>query len=148
MNNKIDKLDQKILQTMLEGEGVGAKMTELATELSESRSTINLRVSKLQEKGIISGYKPDIGWEKLGYELLAYVGTVCPDEFMGDLVDTLKGEDTVYEMWEIMTGTFDLLMKCRFKDYSEISKLHDLIMSVSGTREVDIWLLGPCRKCG
>ena len=123
-------------------------MTELATELSESRSTINLRVSKLQERGIVLGYKPDIGWEKLGYELLAYVGTVCPDEFIGDLVALLKDEETVYEIWEIMTGTFDLLMKCRFKDYSEITKLHDLIMSVSGIREVDIWLLGPCHKCG
>ena len=71
MNKKIDELDLKIIQTMLGGEGVGAKMTELATELSESRSTINLRVSKLQDKGIILGYRPDVGWEKLGYELLA-----------------------------------------------------------------------------
>ncbi|MDY6931990.1 MAG: Lrp/AsnC family transcriptional regulator [Halobacteriota archaeon] len=147
MTAKIDELDQKILETMMGGYGVGAKMTELASGLSESRSTINLRVSKLQEKGVISGYKPDIDWSKLGYDLLAYVGTVCPDEFVGDLVNVLKDEDTVYEVWEVMTGTFDILMKCRFKDYSEISKLHDLIMSVSGIREVDIWLLGPCRKC-
>ncbi|MDY6959987.1 MAG: Lrp/AsnC family transcriptional regulator [Halobacteriota archaeon] len=147
MNKKIDELDLKIIQTMLGGEGVGAKMTELATELSESRSTINLRVSKLQDKGIILGYRPDVGWEKLGYELLAYVGMVCPDEFVEDLVDLLKDEETVFEMWEIMTGTFDLLMKCRFKDYSDIKKLHSLIMGVNGIREIDIWLLGPCRKC-
>ena len=42
MTAKIDELDQKILETMIGGYGVGAKMTELASELSESRSTINL----------------------------------------------------------------------------------------------------------
>ncbi|MDY6966194.1 MAG: Lrp/AsnC family transcriptional regulator [Halobacteriota archaeon] len=148
MNKTIDELDKRILKAMLEGEGVGPKMTELANELSESRSTINLRVSKLQEKGILAGYKPKIDWRMLGYDLIAYVGTVCPDESIQALVKVLEKEETIFEIWEIMTGTFDMLIKCRFREYSDIKKLHDIILSVDGIREVDIWLLGPCYKDG
>ena len=143
MAEKIDNLDKKILKSMFSGEGVGAKMTELANELSVSRSTVNLRVGKLQSRGIVTGYKPQIDWEKLGYDLITYIGLVCPDEAVGGLVEVLKKEESIYEIREITTGTFDLLIKCRFRGYSEMKRLHKSIMGVEGVRDADIWLLGP-----
>lgn len=143
MAEKIDDLDKRILKSMFLGEGVGAKMTELANELAVSRSTINLRVGKLQSKGIITGYKPEIDWEKLGFDLITYIGLVCPDEAINDLIKILKEEDSIYEIREITTGTFDLLIKCRFKGYADMKRLHKLIMDVEGVRDADIWLLGP-----
>jgi len=58
---ELDELDAKILKTMTKGVGVGARPTLLAKELAKSRSTINLRVETLEEKGVITGYVPEMG---------------------------------------------------------------------------------------
>lgn len=49
-------MDEKILELMLNGKGIKARLTELSKILGRKRSTINLRVRKL-EKDIIKGYK-------------------------------------------------------------------------------------------
>lgn len=143
---KFDEFDRKILKTMTKGVGVDARLTELARELGEPRSTVNLRVKILEDEGIITGYKPKIDYEKLGYSILGYIGIVCLDEGCGRLVEVLKGEESVFEIWEVTTGTFDLIVKCRFKGYEGIKELREKILGVKGVEDMDIWLLGACQK--
>ncbi|MHC1566810.1 MAG: Lrp/AsnC family transcriptional regulator [Candidatus Syntropharchaeia archaeon] len=145
MKIKIDELDRKILDVMSR-KGVGAKVTVISNELGMSRSTVNLRISKLEKRGIISGYKPKINWKKLGYEFFGLIGIICPDRSMEELLKVLKEGDTVSEVWEIDTGTFDLIIKCKFRMYDDLRKLHEKIVGIQGVRDVDIWLLGPCHK--
>ena len=145
---ELDELDAKILKAMVKGVGVGARPTELAKELSKSRSTINLRVETLEEMGVITGYVPEIDSEKLGYGMVGYMGIICPEEVINRLVKVLKGDDSVSDIWEITTGTFDLLAKCRFRNHREIKDLRKRILRVNGVKDVDIYLLGACYKQG
>ena len=142
----LDELDEKILKAMAKGVGVGARPTELAKELSKSRSTINLRVEILEEKGIITGYVPEIDSEKLGYGMVGYMGIICPENVTGKLLRVLKGDGSVSDIWEITTGTFDLLAKCRFRNHREIKDLRRRIIGVDGVKDVNIYLLGACYK--
>jgi DNA-binding Lrp family transcriptional regulator len=143
---ELDELDEKILKAMARGIGVGARPTELARELSKSRSTVNLRVETLEEKGVITGYTPEIDWEKLGYGMVGYMGIICPEDVMNSLLRVLKADDSVSDIWEITTGTFDILAKCKFRNYREINDLRKRIRRVNGVKDVDIYLLGPCHK--
>ncbi|GAI31400.1 unnamed protein product, partial [marine sediment metagenome] len=138
--------DEKILKAMAKGVGVGARPTELAKDLSKSRSTINLRVENLEEKGVITGYVPEIDSEKLGYGMVGYMGIICPEDVIGKLLRVLKGDGSVSDIWEITTGTFDLLAKCRFRNHREIKDLRKRIIGVNGVKDVDIYLLGACYK--
>ena len=142
----MDELDEKILKAMAKGVGVGARPTELAKELAKSRSTINLRVEILEEKGIITGYVPEIDSEKLGYGMVGYMGIICPENVTEKLLRVLKGDGSVSDIWEITTGTFDLLAKCRFRNHREIKDLRRRIIGVNGVKDVDIYLLGACYK--
>ncbi len=142
----LDELDEKILKAMVKGVGVGARPTELAKELSKSRSTINLRVETLEEKGIITGYVPEIDSEKLGYGMVGFMGIICPENVAGKLLRVLKGDGSVSDIWEITTGTFDLLARCRFRNHSEIKDLRRRILGVNGVKDVDIHILGACYK--
>ena len=142
----LDELDEKILKTMTKGVGVGARPTLLAKELAKSRSTINLRVEILEEKGVITGYIPEIDCEKLGYGMVGYMGIICPEDVTDKLVRVLKGDGSVSDIWEITTGTFDLLAKCRFRNHREIKDLRRRILGVDGVKDVDIYLLGACYK--
>ncbi len=143
---ELDELDEKILKAMAKGVGVGARPTELAKDLSKSRSTINLRVENLEEKGVITGYVPEIDSEKLGYGMVGYMGIICPEDVIGKLLRVLKGDGSVSDIWEITTGTFDLLAKCRFRNHREIKDLRKRIIGVNGVKDVDIYLLGACYK--
>ena len=143
---EMDELDEKILKAMAKGVGVGARPTELAKELSKSRSTINLRVEILEGKGVITGYIPEIDSEKLGYGMVGYMGIICPEDVTDKLVRVLKADESVSDIWEITTGTFDLLAKCKFRNHREIKDLRRRILGVNGVKDVDIYLLGACYK--
>jgi len=146
MKEDIDELDMRVLTTMLDGKGVGARLTQLASELDIPRSTANLRVNKLVEKGVISTYAPTINWEKLGYEFSGFIGIICPSDTVNALVERLKGEEALSEIWDVTTGTFRIFMRCRFKNYEELRGIYDLIMEVPGVKDVNVWLLGNTYK--
>jgi len=142
----LDELDAKILKAMARGVGVGARPTLLAKELSKSRSTINLRVETLEDRGVITGYVPEIDSEKLGYGMVGYMGIICPEDVTDKLLKVLRGDGSVSDIWEITTGTFDLFAKCRFRNHREIKDLRRRILGVDGVKDVDIYLIGACYK--
>ncbi len=146
MKNNTDELDLQVLIKMLDGKGVGARLTQLASELDIPRSTANLRVNKLEKKGVISKYVPQIDWEKLGYGFSGFIGIVCPSDAVKTLIDKLKDEEMVSEIWDVTTGSFHILIRCRFKSYEDLRHLHDLIIGVPGVKDVDVWLLGKSYK--
>ena len=61
----MDSLDMQIIKN-IEKEG-RISHEELSKRLNLSRPAIHNRVTKLEEQGIISGYKAAISWVKLGY---------------------------------------------------------------------------------
>ncbi len=138
----MDELDEKILNLLREGVGIKPRVSKVAELLKENRSTVNLRIGKLEEE-VIEGYEVDINWEKLGYELEGFIGIICFDEALKRLRKKLEEHDNVFQFWEISAGTFDLLSQVRFKSRGEIEKMHQEIRKISGVRDVDIWLVGP-----
>lgn len=146
MINPQDELNKRILDTMLSGKGISPRLSELARELSRPRSTIDLRVRLLENDKIIEGYRPVVNWEKLGFEIQGYVGVSCSEESISSLLDILMNCCSVENVFEVTTGTFDILAKCRFKNYEEIKELRRRIQMVEGVKDVDVCLLGPCHK--
>jgi len=62
---KIDELDRKILETI----SLNARMptTDIARNLGSTSFTINSRIKKMIESGIIEGFRTQIDYTKLGY---------------------------------------------------------------------------------
>ncbi|MCD6146092.1 MAG: Lrp/AsnC family transcriptional regulator [Methanosarcinales archaeon] len=127
---------------MSEGIGVGPRLTELAKAIGVPRSTANLRVRMLTEKGIIIGYHPEINWEELGYYINGYMGIECPKSVVSDMINFLKDQEWVFGIWEVTTGKYGLLVMCRFKQYSEIEQLQTFTKTIQGVRDADVFLLG------
>jgi DNA-binding Lrp family transcriptional regulator len=148
MVNSQDELNKRILDTMLSGKGISPRLSELARELSRPRSTIDLRVRLLEESRIIEGYRPVVNWEKLGYEIQGYIGISCSEESISSLLDVLMNSNSVEDVFEVTTGMFDILAKCRFRNYEEIKELRKRIQAIDGVKDIDICLLGPCYRRG
>jgi|GEM_PF-159856 len=143
MYEEWDELDEKILNTIIKGAHIKPEATGIAKEIGENEHVVKLRISRLELRDIILGYKPEINWGKLGYKLTGFIGITCPPELERELIDKLGGEETVSKIWEILAGTFDLLIKCRFKDREEIKELCNSIREIEGVKEADIWLVAP-----
>ena len=72
MGYKIDNLDCEILKRLQKD--ARHSFQDIARELTVSGGTIHVRFNNLKEAGIIKGTSVDINYEKLGYDVCAFVG--------------------------------------------------------------------------
>ena len=91
----IDALDARLIQAMCETPRAG--VMELARQLSVARGTVQARLDKLQQRGIISGFDPDLDLQAMGYEVLAFVTLEIAQGRLDDVIDHLQSIPEVIE---------------------------------------------------
>lgn len=120
----LDKLDLKILETLQTN--ARTKQIEMARELGVAQSTMLERVRRLEEQGVIRGYRAVIDPEELGLHVQAFIAvtlnhhnTLGIQEFEGG-VRLLPDVRACYHT----TGRFDYLLHVSAPD---LKKLGDLV---------------------
>lgn len=132
----MDSLDMQIIN-IIEKEG-RISHEELSKRLNLSRPAIHNRVNKLEDQGIISGYKAKINWIKLGYVTNAMVSlrvrTTNYDKMLVEL-KKLRIPNLIVEECHIVTGTWCILMKIRATTPLELKTLQDELYKIDGVKE-------------
>ena len=132
----MDSLDMQIIKN-IEKEG-RISHEELSKRLNLSRPAIHNRVNKLEEQGIISGYKATINWVELGYVTNALVSlrvrTSNYDNMLKKLIK-LQIPNLVIEECHLVTGTWCIIMKIRCTTPFELKVLQDELYKVDGIKE-------------
>lgn len=104
----IDDLDARLL-ALLQGEPrVG--MLETARRLGVARGTATARLEKLQQRGIVTGFGPDIGLRALGYPVMAFSILEMTQGRIDQVVGPLRAIPEVLEVHSI-AGRGDLLAR-------------------------------------
>ncbi|MGK2928877.1 MAG: Lrp/AsnC family transcriptional regulator [Acidimicrobiales bacterium] len=108
MTSEIDGLDARLLRALAETPRVG--VMELARRLEVARGTVQARLDKLRQRGVVTGFGPDIDLRRLGYDVLAFITLEIAQGALESVVEHLR---TIPEVLEIhtTTGPGDLL--CR-----------------------------------
>ncbi|RTZ97486.1 MAG: hypothetical protein DSY90_07430 [Deltaproteobacteria bacterium] len=101
------------------------KQVELARKLGVAQSTVLERVRRLEEQGVIKGYKADIDPGKLGLSVQAFV-SVTLNRHGADIIR--KFEDGIRAMSFVrtsyhLTGRFDYLLHVAVKDLEQLGAL-------------------------
>lgn len=109
----IDKTDLKILEE-LKSDG-RASFSDIAEKLGIATSTVTARFQKMEEEGIITGFRPVIDYEKLGFELTAMINIQARSEKTKKVAENLKSKDRVISFFEV-TGKTDMILISRFID--------------------------------
>ena len=65
---------------------------ELARQLGVARGTVQARLDKLQKRGIISGFDPDLDLQAMGYEVLAFVTLEIAQGRLDDVIEHLADD--------------------------------------------------------
>jgi DNA-binding Lrp family transcriptional regulator len=101
----IDDLDARIIRALAAMPRAG--VMELARRLGVARGTVQARLDKLQQRGVVVGFGPDLDLRALGYEVLAFVTLEIAQGRLADVAEHLRGIPEVLEA-HATTGPGDL----------------------------------------
>lgn len=104
----IDELDARLILTLAEHPRAG--ILEIARLLDVARNTVYARLERLQTRGVITGFGPDIDVAALGYVVTGFTTIEVAQGGFADVVDRLAEIPQVLEVHTV-AGVGDLL--CR-----------------------------------
>jgi Lrp/AsnC family transcriptional regulator for asnA, asnC and gidA len=135
-NYEIDNTDLRILQILLEN--AKKPYTEVAKEVFVSGGTIHVRMKKLEEMGIVEGTTLKLNYEKLNYDVTAFIGIYLSKSVLyNDVVAELKKIPEIINV-HYTTGNYSMFAKIHCRDTKHLKDvLHDKIQSVEGIVRTD-----------
>jgi len=112
----MDEFDQKILSVLsIEGR---ISLTALGERVGLSKTPVTARVKRLEEEGVITGYRATLSASKLGVEHIAFLEVKLSDtrERALDAFNQAVRAIPEVEACHMIAGGFDYLIKVRTSD--------------------------------
>jgi DNA-binding Lrp family transcriptional regulator len=126
----IDELDARLITLLTEEPRLG--MLECSRRLGVARGTAQARLDRLIDRGVITGFGPDVSPAALGYDVTAFVSLEIRQVAGHDPVaDRLARIPEVLEVHTI-TGGSDLLCRVVARTNSDLQRVIDVIVDVQG----------------
>ncbi|MCB9054079.1 MAG: Lrp/AsnC ligand binding domain-containing protein [Lewinellaceae bacterium] len=136
---EIDKLDKQILSILMQNSKKA--YTDIAKQLYVSGGTIHVRMKKLEEAGIVKGYNLTIDYNKLGYDICAFLGIYLDKSSLYD--DVAKELEEIPEIVaaHYTTGLYNIFAQIICRDTDHLREvLHDKIQKISGIQRTETFI--------
>lgn len=136
---EIDQLDRQILAKLIE-DGK-APYTDIAKHLFVSSGTIHVRMKKMEQMGIVKGASLLVDYQKLGYDITAFLGIHLDKSSLYDEVtEMLKQIPEIVEV-NYTTGLYSIFAKIVCKDTNHLRLvLHDKIQKIAGIQRTETFI--------
>ena len=126
----IDDLDARLIELLSEEPRIG--VLEASRRLGVARGTVQARLDRLQARGVITGYGPDIDPAALGHAVMAFVTLELRQAGGHDQVaGRLAGIAEILEAHTI-TGSGDMLCRVVARTNADLQRVIDAIVDVPG----------------
>lgn len=129
-NGSLDELDAKILRALTED--ARTSMAELARLVGLSPPSVSERVRRLEEAGVIQGYRAQVDPRALGLMLSAYLRIRPIPGQLKKVATVLQGLEAVVEC-DRVTGEDCFIAKAHIRSVEELEKLIDQVMPYAMT---------------
>jgi DNA-binding Lrp family transcriptional regulator len=126
----IDQLDVAIIELLAAEPRVG--VLEASRRLGVARGTVQARLDRMRNHGVITGYGPDVDPAALGYEVTAFITLEIRQAGGHDPVAERLG--AIPEVLEVhtITGTGDMLCRVVARTNADLQRVLDAIVSTEG----------------
>jgi DNA-binding Lrp family transcriptional regulator len=126
----VDALDAALIELLAAEPRVG--VLEASKRLRVARGTVQARLDRLQERGVITGYGPEVDPAALGYEVTAFITLEIRQAGGHDPVaERLAAIPEVLEVHTI-TGAGDMLCRVVARSNADLQRVVDAIVSAEG----------------
>ena len=139
---KLDSTSLKIVSRLL----IDGRLTHqaLADEFNYSRPAIHQRINKLESSGVIRGYKAEVDFRKLGFNIETFVivniHTLDYNETISSILN-LSEEGVYVEKVFRITGENCIMVKLLVASTEHLRKFHDKILKIEGLVETNTMMV-------
>jgi DNA-binding Lrp family transcriptional regulator len=127
----IDELDARLIATMRESPRVG--LLEVARRVGVARGTVQARLAKLEARGVITGYGPEIDPAAMGYGIQAFVLLELAQGRLSEATGVLAGVPEVIEA-DAISGPQDLLCRLVARDTEHLQEVVNRMLATPAIR--------------
>lgn len=127
----MDMTDQKIIEILQEDGRISMK--DLGKIVGLTSPAVSERVKKLEEAGIIEGYKAIISPDALGRVIKAFIHISLPNNMYKKFINEARKDPRIVECHHI-TGDDCSVLKVIVKDMYELEEVIDSIKEIGSTK--------------
>lgn len=126
----IDALDARLIGLLTAEPRVG--VLEASRRLGVARGTVQARLDRLQARGVITGYGPDIDPAALGYGVMAYVTLELRQARGHDPVAAQLADIAEVLEAHTITGGSDMICRVVARSNADLQRVIDAIVDLAG----------------
>jgi DNA-binding Lrp family transcriptional regulator len=125
----IDQLDSGLIGLLAREPRIG--VLEASRRLGVARGTVQARLDRLQARGIVTGFGPDLDPSAMGYGVTAFATLEIRQGRGRDVVEHLERLAEVLEVHTI-TGTGDMLCRIVARSNRDLQRVIDSVVDFAG----------------
>jgi DNA-binding Lrp family transcriptional regulator len=133
-----DQLDARLIATMRQNPRVG--LLEVARQLGVARGTVQARLAKLEDGGVITGHGPEIDARALGYSISAFVLIELAQGQLAEAVSVMQAMPEVLEA-DAISGPQDLICRVVARDTEHLQELVNELLRTPAIRRCTSYIV-------
>ena len=135
----IDEVDRQILAILMND--ANTPYTDIAKTIHVSGGTVHVRMNKLIGMGIVTGSSLTVDYNKLGYDVSAFLGIFLErSSYYDEVAEQLKKIPEVVEAY-YTTGIYSIFSKIICHDTTHLKEvLHDKIQKINGIQRTETFI--------
>ena len=127
----IDELDARLIAALRESPRVG--LLEISRRLGVARGTVQARLAKLESRGVITGYGPEVDPAAMGYGIQAFVLLELAQGRLAEASRVLESVPEVVEA-DAISGPQDLLCRLVARDTEHLQEVVNRLLATPAIR--------------
>jgi DNA-binding Lrp family transcriptional regulator len=127
----IDRLDARLIGFLREQPRAG--LLEAARRLGVARGTVQARLAKLEARGVITGYGPEVDPAAMGYGVQAFVLLELAQGRLGEATSVLEAVPEVIEA-DAISGPQDVLCRLVARDTEHLQEVVNRLLATPAIR--------------
>ncbi len=128
-NDAIDALDGRLIRLLAEEPRIG--VLECSRRLQVARGTVQARLDRLQARGVIGGFGPEVDPAALGYPVTAFATLEISQGQGTDVRAHLAAVPEVLELHTI-TGHGDMMVRIVARSNADLQRVIDRVVGFDG----------------
>jgi DNA-binding Lrp family transcriptional regulator len=131
LTTSIDELDARLIAELRATPRLG--LLEISRRLGVARGTVQARLAKLEARGVITGYGPEVDPAALGHSIQAFVMLALTQGRLAEAVAVLEETPEVLEV-DAVSGPEDLVCRVAARDPGHLQEIVNELLATDAIR--------------
>jgi DNA-binding Lrp family transcriptional regulator len=129
LSSGIDELDARLIAELRAHPRLG--LLEISRRLGVARGTVQARLRKLEGRGVVVGYGPEVDAAELGHPIQAFVMLELTQGRLAAAVEALEATPEVLEV-DAVSGPQDLICRIAARDTEHLQEIVNRLLAAEG----------------